>query len=323
MVERQFGKDEVIFRQGEEGNSFYQILNGTVGIYANYGEKDQIMLTKLEKEAFFGEMAVIESYPRSATAVSLEDGTKVDEVTAGEVDAYLGQKPDNAIKLMEYLGERLRNLTNDYNKVSSLIYELGLADKEEVIETLAKEIKGFAAFYSANKRAAKGISAEATRGQKHSEGFAKKVVTYPAGTVICKEGEIGDCMYDIHWGRVGIYTGYGTDDEQKLTELAANSFFGEMGMISKEPRSATAVAIDDQTTLEIIYPEDLMELFEKNPPKFGMIIEHLSSRLRKLTDKYLSACSLVYEVSEERANDPKLSEDLKAKLKAYKAQLYD
>ena len=51
MVERQFGKDEVIFRQGEEGNSFYQILNGTVGIYANYGEKDQIMLTKLEKEA--------------------------------------------------------------------------------------------------------------------------------------------------------------------------------------------------------------------------------------------------------------------------------
>ena len=252
MVERQFGKDEVIFRQGEEGNSFYQILNGTVGIYANYGEKDQILLTKLEKEAYFGEMAVIESYPRSATAVSLEDGTKVDEVTAGEVDAYLGQKPDNAIKLMEYLGERLRNLTNDYNKVSALIYELGLADREEVIATLAKEIKGFAAFYSANKRAAKGISAEATRGQKHSEGFAKKMVTYPAGTVICKEGDIGDCMYDIHWGRVGIYTGYGTDDEQKLTELAANSFFGEMGMISKEPRSATAVAIDDQTTLEII-----------------------------------------------------------------------
>ena len=96
-----------------------------------------------------------------------------------------------------------------------------------------------------------------------------------------------------------------------------------MGMISKEPRSATAVAIDDQTTLEIIYPEDLTELFEKNPPKFGMIIEHLSSRLRKLTDKYLAACSLVYEVSEERANDPRLSEDLKAKLKDYKAQLYD
>ena len=149
------------------------------------------------------------------------------------------------------------------------------------------------------------------------------IKSYDKGAVIFRQGDPGDCMYDIHWGRVGIYTGYGTDDEQKLTELAANSFFGEMGMISKEPRSATAVAIDDQTTLEIIYPEDLIELFEKNPPKFGMIIEHLSSRLRKLTDKYLAACSLVYEVSEERANDPRLSEDLKAKLKDYKAQLYD
>ena len=323
MIERQFGKDEVIFRQGEQGNSFYQILNGSVGIYANYGEKDQIMLTKLEKDDFFGEMAVIESYPRSATAVSLEDGTKVDEVTAGEVNQYLGEKPDNAIQLMEYVGNRLRVLTDDYNKVSSLIYELGLADKEEVIETLAKEIKGFAAFYSANKRATRAVSVESKRNENHSEGFAKKVVSYPAGTVICKEGEIGDCMYDIHWGHVGIYTGYGTDDEQKLTELAANSFFGEMGMLSKEPRSATAVALEDQTTLEIIYSEDLRELFEKNPPKFGMIIGHLSSRLRKLSDKYLAACSLVYEVSEARANDPKLSEDLRAKLKDYKTQLYD
>jgi CRP-like cAMP-binding protein len=323
MVERQFGKDEVIFRQGEEGNSFYQILDGTVGIYANYGEEDQIMLTELKKDDFFGEMAVIEAYPRSATAVALEDGTKVDEVTAGEVDQYLGQKPDKAIKLMEHIGNRLRALTDDYNKVSSLIYELGLEEKEEVIDTLAKKIKGFVAFYRANKRATGATSAEAIRAAKHSEGFTKNVVAYPAGTVICKEGETGDCMYDIHWGRVGIYTGYGTDDEQKLTELASNSFFGEMGMISKEPRSATAVAIDDQTTLEIIYPEDLKELFEKNPPKFGMIVGHLSSRLRKLSDKYLEACGLIYEVSEAKADDPMLSEDLREKLKAYKAQLYD
>ena len=36
MMEKGFKKGEVIFRQGEEGNSFFRILDGSVGIYAGY-----------------------------------------------------------------------------------------------------------------------------------------------------------------------------------------------------------------------------------------------------------------------------------------------
>ena len=92
---------------------------------------------------------------------------------------------------------------------------------------------------------------------------------------------------------------------------------------TKGDDTMNSVAISIRGKVRDLGFEKIPELFEKNPPRFGMIIEHLSSRLRKLTDKYLAACSLVYEVSEERANDPRLSEDLKAKLKDYKAQLYD
>ena len=81
-------------------------------------------------------------------------------------------------------------------------------------------------------------------------------------------------MYDIHWGRVGIYTGFGTSEEVMLTDLSTNHFFGEMGMIEKQPRSATAVVLDE-ATLEIIREDDLEDLFEKNPAKIGMILGNL------------------------------------------------
>ena len=69
-------------------------------------------------------------------------------------------------------------------------------------------------------------------------------------------------------GKAGIYIGYGTEKEQKLTELYPNSFFGEAGMISDEPRSATVVALED-TIAELIYKEDLDVIFKENPPKAG------------------------------------------------------
>ena len=43
-------------------------------------------------------------------------------------------------------------------------------------------------------------------------------------TVALQEG----LFYDIHFGSVGIYSGYGTAEEIKLTQLYSNTFFGEL-----------------------------------------------------------------------------------------------
>ena len=97
-------------------------------------------------------------------------------------------------------------------------------------------------------------------------------------------------MFAVHGGAVGIYTNYGTALEKKLTTLYANTFFGEMGMLDLEPRSATAVAEEDGTIIEVIRPEDLEELFKSNPIEVDMILCHLSNRLRRLTKDYVAAC---------------------------------
>ena len=68
-------------------------------------------------------------------------------------------------------------------------------------------------------------------------------------------------------------------------------------MIDNEPRSATAVVLDDHTTIEIIYPEDLAELMKKNPVKVDMIVMHLSNRLRRLTNDYIKVCEEIAELS--------------------------
>ena len=67
-----FLKEEVIFRQGETSKYAYIIQSGKVGIYKEneYGKRSLVRI--LRKSDLFGEMGLIDKYPRSATAIALE-----------------------------------------------------------------------------------------------------------------------------------------------------------------------------------------------------------------------------------------------------------
>ncbi len=302
MTEKQFKKGDIIFREGDTGDTLYQINEGTVAIIAGYGESDEKQLVELGKGKFFGEMAAIEAYPRSATAVA-QDDVKVLEIGCDEIGDYFKNDPDRIMDIMKSLGGRLRDLTVDYAEVSDTIKELAGADGAEKRSGLVDKIKKFAGVYKRTK-SADSISQESLRKLSqsgHSDGFKTKVETYKKGTVIFKEGETGDCMYDIHFGTIGIFKNYGTAEEKLLTKLSTDQFFGELGMIDNVKRSGTAVVLDDDTTLEIITPADLKNLFSQNPPKVEMILEHVSYRLRKLTKEYMGACKILYSVDEKGA----------------------
>ena len=292
MTEKQFQKDEVIFRQGEEGNTFYQVIEGAVGIVVSYDGKEKVQLSKVTKDQFFGEMAVIESAPRSADAIALEDGTQVMEYSADELRSCFENNPETVELLMKTLSKRLRDLTLEYDEAKK-IAEINVDKKPD--EEFIRGLRKYRFFHKNRKRQLYGAEVDREEERRHSDGFSKDVVSYRKGTVICREGDLVPCTYDIHWGRVGIYSNYGKPNQVELTILAANNFFGEMGMVDNEPRSATAVALDDETTVEIIHPEDLAELFEKNPNKVDMILRHLSSRLRKLTAQYYDVCEKIAE----------------------------
>ena len=116
MSLREFKAKEVIFKEGEHGESLFVISEGTVEIYVRYGEPDQQKIKTLSKNQIFGEMAVIEYYPRSATAVAASD-VKLIEVKCGEISDFFKSNPDKIIQIMQQLSLRIRELTDDYNVV--------------------------------------------------------------------------------------------------------------------------------------------------------------------------------------------------------------
>ena len=283
-----YTKGEVVFREGDMGTCFYQIEEGTAGVYLHYGEAEQRKLTELGPGQYFGEMAVIEAWPRSTTIVA-ENDLHVIEIPEDDLNIYFDEQPDKILALMKQLSSRIRSLTAEYEEVKAFIEEKKTAGAEKKEGFLARMKKYLEISALANKNA--GATKEEVLRQKffHKDD-ALPVMTCSKGQIIFREGDEGLLMYAVHGGAVDIFRNYGKADENKLTTLYTNDFFGEMGMIDKEIRSATAVAGEDDTVLECIRAEDLEGLFRSNPVKVDMILSHLSHRLRQLTLDYVEAC---------------------------------
>lgn len=286
MVEKQFNQGDVIIREGEYGDTLFQVLEGSAKVVIGLGEADEQVLTEVKAGDYFGELAVIEGYTRSASVVALGEGTKVEEITGQELGQFFSEDPSRVKSLMQHIGDRIRALTADYDEVKKFLDENTPIQNEGLLARIKR------IFVGPGKRGS--LSDITFEEAAHSEGFAKNVQSVNKGTIIFREGDHANCMFDIHWGRVGIYTGYSKDNEVKIAELGVNRFFGEMGLVSDEPRTATAVVLEDGTTLETITKDDLDELFQRNPAKVYMIVQHLSNRLRRLTDDYMEVCQKIY-----------------------------
>ena len=294
-IEKTFGNGEVIIKEGDIGNSFFKITGGNAVVYKNYGQPDQVKLTVLEPGQFFGEMAVIETYPRSSTVVADGD-VKVVETPGEELNSYYREDPKMILAIMKHLGDRVRELTADYNEARGLFNDNGAAEVKQNDSLMAK-LKKHIDFYLSGKGNISKPSAEAVR--EKAEAItgteSSNIECYKKGSVIFKQGETGKCLYLVHGGCVGIFSNYGQDNEVKLTELYPVECFGEMGVVAEEARSATAVALVDETCVEIIRAEDLEGLCITFPVKVDMILRHLSHRLRDLTFDYFTTCKDLYE----------------------------
>lgn len=136
---------------------------------------------------------------------------------------------------------------------------------------------------------------------------------FKAKEIIFREGDEALCMYDVRLGSVGIYAHYGTTKEKLLSRIVPDQFFGEMGMIDGEPRSATAVALEGNTELEVITPEVFGEYIREKPGKVVMMMEHMSRRLRSLTQEYDGACRTLTRLSDARQKGEAIDEELSGK----------
>ena len=118
---------------------------------------------------------------------------------------------------------------------------------------------------------------------------------FKSGQIIFKQGDSELCMYDIQKGRVGIFSAYGTPDEKQIAELTIGEIVGETGLLDRVPRTATAVALDDDTVLLEIREENLKDYFLKEPEKLLLLMRNLSGRLRDINSKLADVCRKISE----------------------------
>ncbi|HET7492246.1 MAG TPA: cyclic nucleotide-binding domain-containing protein [Bradyrhizobium sp.] len=103
-----FKAGSVIFREGDEARELFVVKSGQVRI-----QTGNRTVTELGPESIFGEMAVIDNEPRSASAIAVTD-TELVPVSEKQFLFLVSQTPLFALKVMRVLAERLQKTNKTF-----------------------------------------------------------------------------------------------------------------------------------------------------------------------------------------------------------------
>ena len=106
-VSRHSSKGEVIVKEGERAVAFYLILSGRVEVVKGADGASPRVLNTLGPGDFFGEMALLDGYLRSASVRALED-TECLVLSRWDFLAELRSSPYIAVQMLPVLSRRLR-----------------------------------------------------------------------------------------------------------------------------------------------------------------------------------------------------------------------
>jgi F420-non-reducing hydrogenase small subunit len=275
-----FNHGDVIFEQGSSGNNMFIVQSGAIEISCLRGE-EKVVIVLLEQGEFFGEMALIDSQSRSATATALcrtrlltihRDSffshTKYDTTVILQLIKSLCKRIERTNELLRFLimsDDYLRSTLTSSETLPSPDApkpEDGLTRTAFLEGTPPPDTEVFHPRLSAN----------------FPWDSDQSVVSYCRGKIIFKEGDDGKEMYIVVKGNVDIYTET-AGREILLNRLEAGDFFGEMALVTGNARTATAVATSD-TQLMAINSAQLKKSLSANPELAFFIVKVLISRLR-------------------------------------------
>lgn len=269
-----YRKGDVIFREGDMGDNMYIIQSGAVEI-SQIKDGHKHVLAILESGNFFGEMALIDSRPRSATATAISR-SRLLFLARDTLMERVRQDPGVVIHLLNTLCKRLT--------------ETNLALRNKV---LGDEQLRFALERRRKKSPLSVVADNMQLKTTYVFGEKKECILIEPGKVIFRQGDTGHSMYIIAEGEVEISQG---EDVEKyvLATLGPGEFFGEMSLITNQPRIADATTVKQSLILPI-KNDEFVSRIKADPELAIYILQGLIIRLRIM----LSALS-----------DPKKSMDI-------------
>ena len=106
---REFAKGTTIFHHGDPATEAYLLQNGSVDVVIDR-DGEQVVIETLARGDFLGEMALVDSTNRSATAIARED-TNCAVFSKAEIDRSLEKSDLLTYALIKLLTKRLRKAT--------------------------------------------------------------------------------------------------------------------------------------------------------------------------------------------------------------------
>jgi CRP-like cAMP-binding protein len=116
---RRYPKDGVVFFENEEGDFFFTIVEGRIKVTILGDDGREVILSILGPGDFFGEIALLDNEPRSATAIAIED---TELLSLHRVD-FQGALTDNrsiSVALIKILSARLRRANHQISTLALL-----------------------------------------------------------------------------------------------------------------------------------------------------------------------------------------------------------
>lgn len=117
---KKYQKNEMIFSEEESGDELFIIKSGTVKVLRQIKNEEQTIVI-LNPGEFFGEMALFDKHPRSASVKMMDDGELV-VLQKSDFDQMKTEVPSLVIKLMEIvittLSDRLRQANRNFEVIS-------------------------------------------------------------------------------------------------------------------------------------------------------------------------------------------------------------
>jgi CRP/FNR family cyclic AMP-dependent transcriptional regulator len=114
-ITREYQKGDRIIQEGDLGGEMFIIKSGSVDVIKKDGKKEFVLAT-LERGDFFGEMAMLENVPRTATVIARET-TQLIALNIGSFLIKIKKDPSFAFNMMQKMSNRIRILNEKlFNK---------------------------------------------------------------------------------------------------------------------------------------------------------------------------------------------------------------
>ncbi len=277
---------EVLFEQGEIGDSMYLLIAGVLGVKVRHEDGGETVIDKLAPGTLVGEMALISGRPRTATVFSIVDSGLL-RITRSQFEEMVAQDEAGAGALSEALSPRWQRL-----QLAKVLRELFGEMDTPTLHALQSKLEWH-----------------------HLSN----------GDVLFEQGDESDGMYIVLNGRLRIVLSDSDGQSHSLNEITSGETVGEYALLTEEKRSATVLAIRETDVVRIA-PEDFENLIKQYPMLLGavtrIIVERQQRQLKRSSKSATASSNFALVLASPSIDGQAFAADLSDKLNEFGPTFY-